>query len=651
MAERIGVYICECGPNIKEAVDVSELAAYVQGLENVVSVKVVNLLCSATGGEFLRQDIQEHGLSRVVIAACSPKEHEVTFEKALQNAGLNPFLLQVANIREQCAWIIKDKRAATQKAKAMIKAAVNRVIHHEPLEVKEIDCQTDVLVVGSGITGLSAALTLAQKNRKVYLVEKLAWIGGRVARYEKVFPKLECASCVLDPPLDEILHHNHIDLMANCEVEELTGFYGNFIVKVRKKARLVDLRACIGCGACFEACSVKVKNEFNENMNERRAIYIPYAGALPAVAAIDMKNCLRSKGDACEACQKACPFGAIHYDEKDQLVELKVGAIVLAAGFDLFDARKAPQYGYGKAENVLSAFEFERMLNSTGPTAGKILMKNGHPPKTLAFIHCVGSRVKKFNEHCSGVCCSYLLKFAHMAKEKLPKVLIHGFYSDLCLPGKEAQAFCDKVSGKKGIELLRMYAPDSIKITLKNNKVSLRYVDASGKNKNTTADMVVLAPAMEGPEDAKELAKLFDIALGKGGFFVEENNQLAPVSTTTEGVFIAGCCAGPKDIPASVAQGQAAAGRILLRLVLGEKLTISPKVAVVESELCSGCKMCLNLCPYKAINYDEKEKQCIVNEVLCRGCGVCVAACPSSAIKARHFTDKQISSEIKGLLE
>jgi len=651
MAERVGVYICECGPNIKEAVDVGELTIYAQGLESVVLAKPFNLLCSASGQELLSKDIKEHGLTRVVIAACSPKEHEATFEKVLKNAGLNPFLLQVANIREQCAWTIKDKRAATQKAKAMIKAAVNRVIHHEPLEAKEIDCQTDVLVVGSGVAGLSAALTLAQKNRKVYLVEKLPWIGGQVARYEKVFPTLECASCVTAPVLDEVLHHGHTDLMSNSEVEGLTGFYGNFIVKVRKKARLVDLRACIGCGACFEACPVKVKNEFNENMDERHAIYIPFAGALPAVAAIDRKNCLRFKGQVCEACLKACPFAAINYDEKDQLVELKVGAIVLAVGFDLFDARKAPQYSYGKAENIMTAFEFERMLNSTGPTAGKILMKNKKPPKTIAFIHCVGSRVKKFNEHCSGVCCSYLLKFAHMAKEKLPKATVCEFYSDLCLPGKEAQEFCDKVTGKKGIELLHMSGADSIKITVKNNKAFIQYADVSGKNKNKTVDMVVLAPAMQGVKDSKELAKLFDVSLGKAGFFVEENNQLAPVSTTTKGVFIAGCCAGPKDIPASVAQGQAAAGCILLRLVPGEKLTISPRVAVVDSELCSGCKTCLNLCPFKAITYDEKEKQCVVNEVLCRGCGTCVAACPSAAIKARHFTNKQISAEIKGLLE
>lgn len=651
MPERVGVYICECGPNIKEAVSIGALADFAKGLDNVVLVKPLNLLCSAAGQSILERDVREHNLTRVVIAACSPKEHEQTFQKVLKSAGLNPFLLQIANIREQCAWVIKDKKLATEKAKLLLKAAVSRVLYHESLQTKEIECQTDVLVAGAGVAGLSAALTLAQKNRKVYLIEQLPWIGGKLARYEKIFPELECASCVLAPGLDEILHHDHVRLLTGTEIQEVLGFYGNFIVKIKKNARYVDLKACIGCGACFEACPVKVKNEFNEGLNDRKAIYIPYPGALPAVAAIDTKSCLRFQGKTCDACSKACPFGAINYDAKDEFEELKVGAVVLATGFDLFDARKASQYGYGKIGDVFNSFEFERLLNSTGPTAGKILKKNGKAPKKIALIHCVGSRTKKFDEYCSGICCSYLLKFASMVREQLPKTVVFELYSDFCLPGKQAQSFCNALAKKKGIEFLHMRQPDAVKVSPNKDHVTIQYTDTQGKNKKLAVDMVVLAPAMEGSAGASGLAEVFGISQGKGGFFTEEHSHLSPVSTTSEGIFIVGCCQGPKDIASSVEQGQAAAGKILLRLIPGEKLTLSPKVAVIDNDLCSGCKMCMSLCPYKAITYDEKEKRCVINEVLCRGCGICVASCPSAAIKDKHSTDIQLSAEIKGLLK
>jgi heterodisulfide reductase subunit A len=650
MAERTGVYLCECGPNIKDAMDLNEVVKFVQGLENVVLAKFFRLLCSKEGKELVGKDIKENELTKVVIAACSPKEHENTFREILRNSGLNPFLLQIANIREQCAWVIKDKSLATDKAKAMIAAAVKRVVYHEPLETKEIECQPDVLVVGAGIAGISAALGLAQKNRKVYLVEKLPCIGGKVARYEDVFPNLECASCVLDPKLDEILHNDYIELLTFSEVQEVLGFYGNFIVKVRKKARLVDTRSCIGCGACFDVCPVKVKNEYNEGLDERRAIYIPYAGALPNMAVIDKEHCLRFRGKECNACKEACPFGCINYEETDQVQGLKVGAIVLATGFDIFDPKRAPQYGYGKIENVYTSLEFERLLSSTGPTGGKILLKNGQPPKKIALVHCVGSRASKFNEHCSGVCCMYSLKFAHQAMRKLPGVSIAELYSDLCLPGKESQGFLNKVSRKNGIELLHMKDPDSIEIVKEDGKILIKYTDICGRSDTVTSDMVVLAPAIEEARDARDVAEVFDISQGEGGFFIEEHPKVAPVSTAREGVFIAGCAQGPKDIQSSVAQGQAAAGSILSRLIPGEKLTLEAITAEVYEDLCSGCKICIGLCSYKAITHADMERHVSVNKVLCRGCGVCAAACPSGAIKANYFTDMEISAEIKGLL-
>ncbi|MEW6326137.1 MAG: CoB--CoM heterodisulfide reductase iron-sulfur subunit A family protein [Thermodesulfobacteriota bacterium] len=650
MAERVGLYVCECGSNIKDAIDLSDILDFAQGLEDVVLAKAFRLLCSEEGKGLIEEDIKDHKLTRVVIAACSPKEHELTFRKILAKADLNPFLLQIVNIREQCAWVVKDKATATSKTKAVISAAIKRVTCHEPLEVKEIECQADVLVVGAGIAGISAALTLAQENRKVYVVEKLPFIGGKVARYESIFPGLECASCMLDPTLDEILHNEHIKLLTLSEVQEILGSYGNFIVKVSKKARLVDIGTCIGCGACFEVCPIKVRNEYNEGLDERRAIYVPYAGALPNVAVIDKEHCLHFQGEVCNACKETCPFGSINYEETDQIQELRVGAIILATGFDLFDPKRAPQYGYGEVEDVYTSLEFERLLSSTGPTGGDILLKNGQPPQKITLVPCVGSRTKSFNEYCSAVCCMYLLKFAHQATRKLPGVPIAVLRSDLCLPGKESQDFFNKISCESGVEILHMKHADSVQIVEEHGKISIHYVDICGRPNVVTSDMVVLAPAIEGARDAQAMARIFDITQGEGGFFTEEHAKIAPVATARRGIFIAGCAQGPKDIQGSVAQGQAAAGAILSRLIPGRKLTLEAMTAEINEDLCSGCKICVGLCYYKAITYDDIQEHVTVNRLLCRGCGVCASACPSAAIKANHFTDVEISAELKGLL-
>jgi heterodisulfide reductase subunit A len=648
---KVGIYLCECGPNIKDAIDINEVATFARGLDNVVLTKSFNLLCSEEGKKLIEKDIKEHHLSNIVIAACSPKEHEITFRKVLSKSGLNPFLLQIVNIREQCAWVVKNKVTATQKAKTMIAAAVRRVVLHEPLEVKEIQCESDVLVVGAGIAGISAALTLAQKNRKVYLVERLPCIGGKAARFEKVYPHMECASCVFDPLLDDVLHNEHIEIMTSSEIQEVLGFYGNFIIKVRKKAQFVDSKSCIGCGACFEVCPVKVKNEYNEGLDKRKAIYIPYPGALPHIAVIDKEHCIRFQGKECNACQDACPFGSIRYEETDQIKELKVGAIVLATGFDVFDPKRASRFGYGKIRNVYTSLEFERLLSSNGPTGGKILLKNGKPPKKVALVHCVGSRTKKHNEYCSGVCCMYTLKFSYLVKEQLPESSITEFYNDFCLAGRESQNFFNNLADKKGIDFVQVKTIDSVKLTQMKDNISIAYKDVHGRRKKLSVDLVVLSVAMEAARDAGETARIFGISQGKDGFFLEEHTNIAPVSTSTGGIFIAGCAHGPKDIQSAVAEGQAAAGKILSRLIPGEKLFLEPMTAEVDEDSCSGCKTCISLCPYKALMYDSVKKIVSVNEVLCRGCGVCVVTCPSAAIKARNFTDNQIVAEIQGLLQ
>ena len=647
--ERIGVYVCECGPNIKEALDIDAVVRFAGSLQDVVLATPFSLLCSAEGKALIATEIKTHNLSRVVIAAYSPKAHETAFREVLKIAGLNPFLMQVANIREQCAWVVKDKAAATQKAKAIIKAAVFRVVCHEPLEIKTIECRPEVLVVGAGVAGISAALTLSQKNRMVYVVEKAPCSGGKAARYEDLFPGMGCAACVLDPLLDEALHDEHIEFLTFSEIQEVLGYYGNFTVKVKRNARFVDPSTCLGCEMCFEVCPVKVKNEFNEGLNERKAIYIPYAGALPNVAVIDKMHCLRFKEKECNACREACPFGSIDYEDTDRVEALNVGAIVLATGFDLFDPVKAPQYGYPTIENVYTGLEFERLLNSTGPTGGEIVLKNGQPPEKIALIHCVGSRTARYNEHCSGVCCLYSMKFAHQTRQKLPNALIRVFHSDFCLPGKVSQGFFNRVSEADNVEFYHMQKPDAVQIISTNKDILIQYTDVLGNSNTKDADLVVLAAAMEGAKDACRLADIFDIPQDRDRFFMEENATLASVSTVREGVYIAGCAQGPKDIQSSVAQGQAAAGRILSRLVPGEKLEIAAITAEVDAERCSGCKICLDVCAYRAITGDERVKQARVNELLCRGCGACAAVCPSGAITSKHFTDEQICAEIKAL--
>lgn len=672
---RVGVYICSCGTNISENLDIDELARFSSGLDTVAYSKLHNLLCSEAGKDFLAEDIIKEKPDRVVIAACTPKEHEKTFRNVLQKAGLNPYLFQMVNIREQVAWVTSDKKSATEKAKSSIRAAVRRVALHEPLEKKEIDCNTDVLVVGAGPAGMEAALMLAKAGRKVCLVEKNSFIGGRAARYEDVFPKMECASCMLEPKMDEVLHDENIELLTCSEVEEVLGYLGNFVVKIKKSASFVDKNKCLGCGACYEQCPVKVKNEFDYGLSERNAIYVPYAGALPNVPVIDKKCCPRfgglsdtnkeameagliskeefekSNNPDCRICKEACLFEAINYDDKDETLERSVGGIIVATGFEIFDLSVLPQYGYGRIPEVYTGLEFERILSQTGPTGGKLLMKNSKEPESVAIIHCVGSRDKHLKEYCSGVCCLYALKFAHLIKKHSPETKVHDIYADWCVPGKDNQAFLDSIKDWENMRFVHTSLPMNVEVKRKEDAIGLACLDVSGKRNEITADMVVLCSAMVPPKESERLSELFLITRDKDGFFAEGHTKLAPVSTNIEGIFIAGCSQGPKDIQNSVAQGAAAAGQALSILVPGRKLELDVMTAEIDENACAECRICINLCPYKAIVLDKEKKMVSVNTVLCKGCGTCVAACPSGSAKSRHFTKEQIYAEIEEALK
>ncbi len=644
MTVRIGVFVCDCGSNISEALDTAALADYASKHRDVVRVSIHKLWCSVDGREAMRREIEENRLTHIVVAACSPKQHEPTFQKVMGSAGKNSFLLQMANIREQIAWVTRDKGQATEKAKAQVKAALERVVRHDPLEKPSMECKKDFLVLGAGVAGMAAALALAQKNRTVYLVEREPWIGGKVVSYEDAFPKFECAPCMLEPKMDEVLHNERIRLLCGSTIDNIKGFFGNFEVQIRKKARMIDSEKCIACAACFEACPVTVKNKFNGNMTDRHAVYTPFVGVLPNMAAVDGDNCLRSKGENCTKCQDGCPFGAVDYEQKDEIVTAEVGAIIVATGFDVLPVTALPGLAPG-TPNIYTSFQFERIISSTGPTEGRILNYNGVAPKAIAFIHCAGSRDPKGKPYCSAICCANTVKMTHLARKKMngEPAEIFEFFSDWCLHAKGSEEMLNKVR-EEGTHYIRVENTNSLQVSPGGGRVAVRYNGGS-----VAVDMVVLStPVVPDPETAG-LAEKLGLNLDEYGFLAAEHDRMSPAGTTTRGVFIAGCAAGPKDIPHTVMHAQAAAGLALSAIVPGEKLELEAATSHVDQDRCGGCRVCVPLCPYQAIRFDEEKKASFVNEILCKGCGVCVAACPSGAILNRHFTNDQITSEIKGL--
>ncbi|EMR72956.1 Heterodisulfide reductase subunit A [Thermoplasmatales archaeon SCGC AB-539-N05] len=421
--------------------------------------------------------------------------------------------------------------------------------------MKEKNQNTDVLVIGAGIAGIEASLMLSKADRKVHLVEKTSYTGGAVIKYEEVFSNMECSTCMVAPRQQDLLQDKNINLLTLTDVEEIKGSPGDFTVKINKKARYVDMDNCIGCDACFEPCPVSLKNEFEEGLSERKAIYVPCAGALPNVPMIDTEHCLHFKGKDCKACQEACMFEAIDFKQKDEQLELKVGGIIAATGFKIFDPEQVPQYGYGKFDDIYTAVEFERLYASNGPTEGNIVLKNGKAPKSAAIVHCVGRDKKGY---CSSVCCMYSLKFNHYLKSKIPEIKISEFYTDLCIPGKSHQKFYEKMK-ETGTDLIRV---QEVKIDKQGKEKTISYNNGNKKD-SFQADMIILASAIEPRDDVSKLAKILGISLDEYGFFKEENPDVSSVITSKPGVFIAGCVQGPKNIQDSVSQASAAVGKVL----------------------------------------------------------------------------------------
>jgi heterodisulfide reductase subunit A len=648
---KIGVYICHCGLNIADTVDVEEVTKYATTLPAVVVSRNYKFMCSDPGQNMIKEDIKELGLNRVVVASCSPLMHEPTFRRTIQEAGVNPYLFEMANIREHCSWITEDHKEATEKAKALVSAAVRRIYYHQPLEIKEVPVNPNTLIIGGGIAGIQAALEIADSEHKVCLVERDPSIGGHMIQFDKTFPTLDCSACILTPKMTSVGMHPYIELMTYSEVEEISGFVGSFKARIRKKARYVDEDKCNGCGVCVTKCPWKADSEFDLGLGQRKAIYTPFAQAVPNIPVIDTEHCAYFLKGKCRACEKFCELGAIDFEQVDQIVEVEVGNIIIATGYDSFDPTPITQYGYGKFDNVYTGLEFERICNAVGPTSGKIVLKDGSEPKRVAILHCVGSRDENYHEYCSRVCCMYALKYSHLIKERTDAE-VYQMYIDMRCFGKAYEEFYKRLS-EEGVNFIRGKVAEVTDRAINEDEKGKLIVCGEDtllcKTIRVPVDVVILATALEPRADAAEVAKLFGITKSADGFFLERHPKLDPVATMTDGVFIAGCCQGPKDIPDAVAQASAAAARVLALISKG-RVELEAATAVIDEEKCSGCRICNLLCPYSAISFIEDEKVSRINEALCKGCGTCVAACPSVAITHKQFTTEEITAEIEGVL-
>jgi len=646
---KIGVYICQCGINIAATVDVEKVVEYAKTLQNVAISRFYKYMCSDPGQELIKKDIKELKLDRVVVASCSPRMHEPTFRAVLEEMGMNPYYFEMVNIREQCSWVHIDKDKATAKAMYMIAGAVARATYLEPLEKKEVSVIPRALVVGGGISGIQAALEIAEKGFQVYLVERNPSIGGRMAQLDKTFPTLDCSACILTPKMVDAARHPNIELFTYSEIESVDGYIGNFKVKIKKKPRFVDEEKCVGCGACAEACRLhaRIPNEFDMSIGKRSAIYVPFPQAVPLKYTVDPNNCLTLKTGKCgdhALCVEACgERDAINFNQKEKIVEVEVGTIVVATGYDLFDPVEKPEYGYEKFDNVITGLEFERIVSASGPTEGHIEI-NGKEPKNVVFVQCVGSRDKETNEYCSRVCCMYTAKQAHMVKDKIPDSELIVYYTDVRAFGKGFEEFYNRVQDE-GVIYRRRELDDPIEVKKNGNKV---VVKAKG-HPDVDADLVVLATAIIPKKDSKEFSRILNINQSADGFLLEAHPKLRPVDTFTDGIFLAGCCQSPKDIPDAVAQASGAAVRASEPLAAG-KVFVEAISAVIDEDLCSGCRVCEELCVYSALEFDEKDKIMKVNDVMCKGCGSCASACPTGAITMRHYDVKQILAQIGGLI-
>lgn len=669
--ERIGVFVCHCGTNIAGTVDVKKVAEELGKVDGVVFSTNYTYMCSSAGQQMIEEHIKNDKLTGVVLCSCSPRMHEKTFRACAQRAGLNAYKVEVANIREQCSWVLKNPEEATEKAIALGKAAIAKTILDTPLVEGETPVTKRALVIGGGIAGITAALDIADAGFPVDIVEKKTTVGGKMAMLDKTFPTLDCASCIVTPKMTEVSQNPNIRILSYSEVCGVKGYIGNFQIDIKRHPRYVDETKCTGCGACIEACpNKKVPNEFNLNLNTRKAINIPFAQAVPKVASIDEGYCLHMKGlkngkdNVCGFCEKACTAGAINFNQKEEIITEKYGAIIVATGYNPIDLKKFDEYAYSQSPDVVSSLEFERLCNASGPTNGHLLRpSDGKEPKNIVFVQCVGSRCSadssKGHEYCSKVCCMYTAKHAILTRDHYPDTNCYVFYIDVRTPGKNFDEFYRRAVEQYGVHYIKGQVG---KVTpLSDGTLDVQGSDLIlNKQVHIKADMVVLAASIEADKSARPLATMLTTSMDNNDFFLEAHAKLRPVESPTAGIFLAGCCQGPKDIPETVAQSSGAAAKAICLLVK-DKLKNNPCTAHPNENACNGCGQCANVCPYGAISYIDKDFRgpnrttitrhvSQVNTAMCQGCGACTVACPSGAMDLNGFSNKQILAEVDACL-
>lgn len=645
--KRTGVFVCHCGINIAGTVDVKKVADIASKQPDVVYSSDYLYMCSDPGQRLIENTIKEQNLDKVVISCCSPTLHETTFRNASKAAGINGFQCEVANIREQCSWVHKDKAEATKKAVKITNSAIRRVLGNDSLDPIKVSVSKKALVVGGGISGIQASLDLANANYEVILVEKNASIGGHMAQLSETFPTLDCSQCIMTPKMVEVSRHPKIKLLTLSEVQEVSGYVGNFKVKIEKKPTYVDPEKCTLCDDCTKVCPVVTTNEFDLGLTNRRAIYIPFPQAIPASHTLDEKACLGLFPISCGKCADACGPKAIDYDMKPEQIELEVGIIIAATGYDLYGKEQMGEYGYGKYADVLDGLQFERLCSASGPTMGKILRPSDHKePKEVVFIQCAGSRdPEQHCAYCSKICCMYTAKHAMLYKHHVPDGQAYIFYIDIRSGGKNYEEFVHRATEEDGVVYFRGKVS---KIFEENGKIKVWGVDTlTGRDIEIDADLVVLAMATVPSKGTAKLAKTLKLSMDKDGFLAEAHPKLKPVESVTAGMFLAGAAQAPKDIPEAVAQASAAAAKAMT-ILAQEKLHHAPTVARSNSTLCTGCNMCVDVCPYDALSL--KDEKVFVNEVLCEGCGTCQATCLRGAISIRNFSQHQVFEMIGATL-
>ncbi len=660
--QKIGVFVCWCGSNIAATVDVKRVAEAVRTEPGVVFSTDYQYMCSENGQAMIRNAIKDYKLDGIVVCSCSPRMHEATFRKTAMVAGLNPYMVEIANIREQCSWIHKDMPEGTEKAIILARAAIAKVQRNAPLTAGTSPVTKRALVIGGGIAGIQTALDVAEAGYEVDIVEKSPTIGGRMAQLDKTFPTLDCAACILTPKMVDAAQNENINLITYAELESVSGFVGNFTARIRKKARYVDESKCTGCGVCTEKCpSRKGLNEFNMGLNTRGAVYIPFAQAIPNVAVIDKSQCLHFRTGKCGLCEKNCSAGAIQFDQKEEIIERSYGAIIVATGFKPIDASAFDEYAYCQSRDVVTSLEFERLMNAAGPSKGTLVCpSDGRHPKEIVFIQCVGSRCSsdaaKGKEYCSKICCMYTAKHAMLVREKYPDVKVHVFYIDVRTPGKNFDEFYRRAVEQYDVDYIKGQVG---KVSVENGRLHVQGSNLiDNEQVHIDCDMVVLATAIEPDPTARAIGTMLTASMDTNDFFTEAHPKLRPVESPTAGVFLSGVCQGPKDIPETVAQASAAAAKVI-GLLSKNSLSCNPCVAHADELLCNGCSQCENVCPYGAISYVDKEvrgpefrgvkRVAVVNEAVCQGCGACTVTCPSTAMDLKGFSNQQILSEVDAI--